>query len=149
MYVCNPLAYHVYILYTLTPGRAQCMPRGPDLWGVRLVGGAHAFPHLPPLLSHRELCPGTAPAYLPASTQSITAWQGMTGSILSSHEPSSAPIYGSHLCFFCLCTLLVLSLFYYFISIYSSSKFFLNWCYSSPEHTPPLLFSLTLMCASL
>lgn len=59
------------------------MPRGPDLWGVRLVGGAHAFPHLPPLLSHRELCPGTAPAHLPASTQSITAWQGMTGSILT------------------------------------------------------------------
>lgn len=32
--------------------RAECVPSGPDLRGARLVGGAHPFLHLPPLLSH-------------------------------------------------------------------------------------------------
>lgn len=56
--------------------RAKCVPCGPDLRGVRLVGGAYPFPNLPPLLSHRELCPGTAPAHLPAPPQRLPAWQG-------------------------------------------------------------------------
>lgn len=53
--------------------RAKCVPCGPDLRGVRLVGGAYPFPNLPPLLSHRELCPGTAPAHLPAPPQRLPA----------------------------------------------------------------------------
>lgn len=53
--------------------RAKCVPCGPDLWGVRLVGGAYPFPNLPPLLSHRELCPRTAPAHLPAPSQRLPA----------------------------------------------------------------------------
>lgn len=53
--------------------RAKSVPRGPDLRGVRLVGGAYPFPNLPPLLSHRELCPGTAPAHLPAPPQRLPA----------------------------------------------------------------------------
>lgn len=57
--------------------RAKCVPCGPDLRGVRLVGGAYPFPNLPPLLSHRELCPGTAPAHLPAPPQRLPAWPGM------------------------------------------------------------------------
>lgn len=55
------------------------MPRGPDLGGVRLVGGTDEFPDFPPLLSHRELCPRTAPAHLSAPTQPIAARQGMSG----------------------------------------------------------------------
>lgn len=53
--------------------RAKCVPCGPDLRGVRLVGGAYPFPNLPPLLSHRELCPRTAPAHLPAPPQRLPA----------------------------------------------------------------------------
>lgn len=73
--------------------RAKCVPCGPDLRGVRLVGGAYPFPNLPPLLSHRELCPGTAPAHLPAPPQRLPAWQGTESPSQKSCACNSSPLF--------------------------------------------------------